>query len=211
MSHNSRCGEAKSSNCRCSCGGSLHGGGGGGYSRSSFSSSQISNQILTQEETHNESLDERVESKIENYVEKIGIDKLKGIIKTIDPTVGTVVNVADYIYKNREELILAYSKIESTWNSDQSLEDKITETAQTMVKTTGKLIKKKVVETVISVASQTISKEAVNSLEKKKIFENIDSSLKIPGAGEHFRNLLQDSIKKETENSLSRIVEGLIE
>lgn len=39
MTHNSRCASARSSNCRCSCGGSLHGTG--GFSRSSQGSSSM--------------------------------------------------------------------------------------------------------------------------------------------------------------------------
>lgn len=100
----------------------------------------------------------------------------------------------------------AYSEINQTWSSDANLEEKIVDTASTVIHTTATIVKKEGMASVVKLAAKGLSNTAISVVEEEGIFDKVDSALNIPNAGDHFKDLLKDTIEKETENSLSKVV-----
>ena len=147
-----------------------------------------------------------VQTKLTDYISQQGVDKIRSIVTVFDPTLGTIVKVAQFVYENREELAEAYTEISNTWSSDSSLEEKISETAYTVVGTTTTIVKKKGLSYVVSLAARELSDAAVETVDKTGVFDKIDTALKIPNAGDRFKDLLKNTIEKETENTLGKVV-----
>jgi len=156
--------------------------------------------------TEEENRKRETQTKLTDYINREGVDKVRKIVSVYDPTLGTVIKVAQFVYENREELMEAYSEINQTWSSDANLEEKIVDTASTVIHTTATIVKKEGMTSVVKLAAKELSSAAVSVVEEEGIFDKVDSALNIPGAGDHFKDLLKDTIEKETENSLSKVV-----
>ena len=140
-----------------------------------------------------------------DYINEKGVDTVRRIATIYDPTIGAVVKVAEFVYKNKEELSEAYSEIRYTWSSDASLEEKIAETASTIVHTAATITKKEGKDALIKYAASELSDAAVEAIDREGTFDKVDSALNIPRAGERFKDLLHDTIEKEIENSLKKL------
>lgn len=172
-----------------------------GGSRSSGSGGSGGGVSSTEEEAKKR----EVQTKLTDYINENGVDAVRRIATIYDPTLGTVIRVAEFVYENREELSEAYSEVYHTWSSDASLEEKITETASTVVHTAATIAKKEGKDALIKYAASELSDAAVEAVDSAGIFDKVDSALNIPGAGERFKDLLHDTIEKETENSLKKL------
>lgn len=170
----------------------------GGSSGSGSSSGGISSAV-------DETKKRETQRKLTDYINETGIDTVRRIATIYDPTLGTAIKVAQFVYENKEELKEAYSEIYQTWSSDASLEEKIADTASTVVHTTATIAKKEGKDVLIKYAASELSDAAVEVVEREGIFDKMDSALNIPGAGERFKDLLHDTIEKETENSLKKM------
>ena len=182
-------------------------GGGSGARRTSArhsGSSGFGSGGITLAEQENKRRE--VQKKLTDYINEQGIDKIRSVVSVYDPSLGTVIKVAQFVYENREELTEAYTEISNTWSSDRSLEEKIINTANTVISTTATIIKKKGISYVISLAAQELSDGAIESVDNAGIFDKIDGAINIPNAGDKFKDLLKNTIEKETENALGKIV-----
>ena len=157
-------------------------------------------------EFHEENRKRETQTKLTDYINREGVDKVRKIVSVYDPALGTITKVVQFVYENREELMEAYSEINQTWSSDASLEEKIVDTASTIIHTTATIVKKEGMASVVKLAAKGLSSVAVNVVEEEGIFDKVDSALNIPGAGDRFKDLLKDTLEKETENSLSKIL-----
>lgn len=68
------------------------------------------------------------------------------------------------------------------------------------------MIKKKGMSYVVSLVARELSDAAIETVDEAGIFDKIDTALNIPNGGDRFKDLLKDTIEKETENTLNKLL-----
>lgn len=148
------------------------------------------------------------QKKLAEYINQEGLNTVRRIVTVYDPVLGTNVKIAHSIYKNRDELIRTYSKINRIWNSNAGLEKNIADTTSTVMHMTTTIVRKESKNKATKIIAKELSSNAVELLENEGIFDRIDSTLNIPDAGAHFKDLLQNTLEKESANTLSNMAGG---
>lgn len=181
-------------------------GGGNDTNRENRTPSGLRNTDLRLIESENKIRE--TQRKLTEYINQEGLNTVRKIVTIYDPVLGTNVKIAHTLYKNRNELIRTYSKINRIWNNNASLEKNIGDTTSTLRHMTTTIIRKESTNEATKIIAKELSSNAVELLENEGIFDRIDSTLNIPNAGAHFKDLLQNTLEKESTNTLSKMAGG---
>jgi len=132
-----------------------------------------------------------------------GLTIAKNAAENINPALGTAIAVAEAVYKGRDEVSTAISKIRGTWKSSKPTEEKVSEIASTAVDLTGNIARETVEQVIIKNTSANIASAIVECADSTEAFSSIEKATGIPGVGDICKDMLRNTVEDEFTKRMS--------
>ena len=114
--------------------------------------------------------------------------------------------LAKTLYKHRERIYKTIDDVVTIWSEDGPISEKIVKSGMKIVGVGADILKKEIKEKFISYVSSRFSEAVVEKIDEKGIIEKVANEVNLENHSDRFRDLLKDTIEKQTTDTLEELI-----
>lgn len=152
---------------------------------------------------------ENIVSNSYNSIDEKLEERAKTALKYFAPGLYQGLAFIEFLYKHRNVIIRTIDNVAQIWSDGTSpVSEKIFSTVGEVAHGGVDIARKELKDNWKSYVASAFSQEAVKLIEERNIIDTVANEIDLPGHKERFKDLLEDTIEKQTEEVLQSFVEG---